>query len=179
MPASADAAVGLAPRNAYIAAMPRKTFSSSRFNPAGGIADFWNEIRRPNPYRWPILGLSMLPVAVIIGWALEQEFYGEPERPRIEYIATLPEGRTDAEILAENRANQEVKDLRAAEEERIAEEKRKMYKALGAATGIDVETMERKAEAERAAAAAAEAKAREERAARAAAAAAAQESPGQ
>jgi hypothetical protein len=146
--------------------MPIKSLSKSRFNPAGGIADFWNEIRRPNPYRWPILALSVLPVAVILGWALEQEFYGEPERPRINYITTLPEGRSDAEILAENRANQELKDLRAAEEERIAAEKRKMYKALGAATGIDVETMERKAEAERAAAAAAEAKAREERSAR-------------
>jgi len=150
----------------------------SRFNPTAGIADFWNEIRRPHPYRWPILALSVLPVVGILAWALEQEFYGEPERPRITYITTLPDGRSDAEILAENRANQELKDLRAAEEERIAREKREMYKALGAATGIDVETMERKAEAERAAAAAAEAKEREERAARIKAAAQ-QESAGQ
>jgi hypothetical protein len=146
--------------------MPFKSLSKSRFNPAGGIADFWTEIRRPHPYRWPILALSVLPVAGILGWALEQEFYGEPERPRITYINTLPDGRSDAEILAENRANQELKDLRAAEEARIAAKKREMYKALGAATGIDVETMERRAEAERAAAAAAEAKAREEREAR-------------
>ncbi|MBU7579810.1 MAG: hypothetical protein KAF27_04980 [Porphyrobacter sp.] len=146
--------------------MPRLSFSKSRFNPASGIADFWNEIRRPNPYRWPILALSLLPVTGILAWALEQEYYGEPERPRINYITTLPEGRSDAEILAENRANQELKDLRAAEEERIAAEKRKMYKALGAATGIDVEAMERKAEAERAAAAAAEEQARKDRDAR-------------
>ena len=157
--------------------MPIKSFSKSRFNPVGGIADFWNEIRRPTPYRWPILALSVMPVAAIMGWALEQEYYGEPERPRINYITTLPEGRSDAEILAENRANQEIKDLRAAEEERIAEEKRKMYKALGKATGIDVEAMERKAEAERAAAEA-KAKAREERAA-SAPTTAAQESTGQ
>ncbi len=137
---------------------PRKPLARSRFNPAGGIADFWNEFRRPNPYRWPILALSMVPVAVILGWALEQEFYGEPERPRINYITTLPEGRSDAEILAENRANQELKELRAAEQERIADKKREMYKALGAATGIDVDAMERKAEAERAAAAAAKAR---------------------
>ncbi len=157
--------------------MPIKSFSRSRFNPVGGFADFWNEIRRPTPYRWPILALSVLPVAAIMAWALEQEFYGEPERPRINYITTLPEGRSDAEILAENRANQEIKDLRAAEEKRIADEKRKMYKALGAATGIDVEAMERKAEAERAAAEA-KAKAREERAA-SAPTTAAQESTGQ
>jgi hypothetical protein len=31
-----------------------------RFNPGPGIADFWHEFRRPNPYRWPILGASVL-----------------------------------------------------------------------------------------------------------------------
>lgn len=139
----------------------------SRFNPASGIADFWTEFRRPNPHRWPILALSIAPVAGMLYWgATGTTVYAEPERPKINYITTLDPTRTDAEIAAENRANQEIKDLRAAEEERIAEEKRKMYKALGKATGIDVEAMERKAEAERAAAAAAEAKEREERAAR-------------
>jgi len=38
----------------------------SRFNPTGGIADFWNEIRRPQPYRWPILLASILPAALMI-----------------------------------------------------------------------------------------------------------------
>ena len=137
--------------------MPRKPLSRSRFNPATGLAEFWNEIRRPQPYRWPILALSLLPMAGIMAWALEQQYHGEPERPRITYITTLADGRSDADIAAENRANQEIKDLRAAEQARIAEEKRKMYKALGAATGIDVDSMERRAEAERAAAEAAEA----------------------
>lgn len=135
----------------------------SRFNPATGIADFWNEIRRPQPYRWPILGLSIMPVAAMLYWGVTgTTAYGEPERPKITWITTYVPGRTDAEIMAENRANQEVKDLRAAEEERIAKAKRDMYKALGAAAGMDVEAIERKAEAERAAeAAAAEAKRRE------------------
>lgn len=135
----------------------------ARFNPATGIADFWNEIRRPQPYRWPILGLSILPVAGMLYWGVTgTTVYGEPERPEITYISTLDAARSDAEILAENRANQEVKDLRAAEEARIAKAKRDMYKALGAAAGMDVEAIERKAEAERAAeAAAAEAKRRE------------------
>jgi len=31
-----------------------------RLNPGPGIADFWAEFRRPNPYRWPILGGSVL-----------------------------------------------------------------------------------------------------------------------
>jgi len=75
----------------------------------------------------------------------------------VTYITTLEAARSDAEILAENRTNQAIKDLRAAEEARIARQKREMYKALGRATGMDVDAIERKAEAERAARAAAEA----------------------
>lgn len=123
----------------------------SRFNPANGIADFWNEVRRPQPYRWPILFVSILPAAGMIWWGANSTQYGEPERPTIEYITTLDPARTDAEIEAEIRANQEIKDLRAAEEARIAEEKRELYKSLGRATGMDVDAIERKAEAERAA----------------------------
>jgi hypothetical protein len=126
--------------------------SKSRFNPAPGFADFWHEFRRPNPYRWPFLALSVLPVAGMLYWGMNSTMYGEPERPKIEYITTLDSARTDAEIMAENRANQEVKDLRAAEEARIAARKRAMYKSLGAAAGMDVEEIERKADAERAAA---------------------------
>ncbi len=145
----------------------------SRFNPVGGISDFWNEIRRPHPYRWPILFVSILPAAGMIWWGANSTVYGEPERPTIEYITTLDPARSDAEIMAENRANQEIKDLRAAEEARIAREKRELYKALGKAAGMDVEAIERKAEAERAA----EAVAAEKR--RAQAKARAEESAGQ
>jgi hypothetical protein len=137
--------------------------SKSRFNPVPGFADLWNELRRPTPYRWPILALSVLPAALILYWATSQVEYKAPERPKVIYVTTFDPDRSDAEIIASNRANQEVKDLRAAEEERIAREKRAMYKALGAATGLDVDAMERKAEASRAAERAAEEKRRAER----------------
>jgi hypothetical protein len=131
----------------------------SRFNPANGIADFWTEFRRPNPHRWPILALSIAPVAGMLYWgATGTTVYAEPERPKIDYITTLDPTRTDAEIAAEIRANEEIKDLRAAEEERVAERKRELYKALGKAAGMDVEKIEREAEAERAAEKAAKAK---------------------
>ena len=134
---------------------PRPSLANSRFNPAPGFADLWNELRRPRPYRWLFLAVSVVPAAVILGWALEREYYAPPEQPMITYISTLADGRSDAEIEAENRANQEIKDLRAAEEAKIAGEKRRIYKALGAAAGMDVDEMERKADAERAAAEAA------------------------
>ena len=87
--------------------------------------------------------------------------YGEPERPKIDlHHHARSQPAPTREIAAENRTNQELKDLRAAEEARIAEAKRDMYKALGAAAGMDVEAIERKAEAERAAEEAAAAKRR-------------------
>lgn len=136
--------------------------SKSRFNPVPGFADLWNEIRRPHPYRWPILGLSALPMMLILYWAVSQVEYKAPERPTIDYITTFAPERSDAEIIASNRANQEVKALRQAEEDRIAGRKREMYKALGAAAGMDVEEIERKAEASRAAERAAQEKRRAE-----------------
>lgn len=122
----------------------------SRFNPTPGIMDFWNEFRKPNPYRWPILAISSIPFAVIFWWLSGETVYKAPEKPQITYITTLDEGRSDAEIMAENEANQEVKDLRAAEQERIAQRKRDLYKALGAAAGMDVESIDERGKAERA-----------------------------
>ncbi len=154
--------------------MPTKSRprTPSRFNPAPGLADFWSEVRRPQPFRWLILALSAMPAAMIMYWALGTTVYGEPERPKVTYITTLDPARTDAEIATENRANQEVKELRIAANERIETRKRNMYKALGAATGMDVEEIERKADAERAAEKAADTKRREDLAKRAAQAAA-------
>lgn len=136
--------------------------SKSRFNPKPGILDFWNEFRKPNKYRWPLLAAATVPF-IMIFYALGGEtVYGEPERPTIDYVTTFDPGRTDAEIMASNLANQELKELREAEDERIAQRKRDLYKALGAATGMDVEAIEKKADAERAAEEAAEAKRQEE-----------------
>lgn len=123
----------------------------SRFNPKTGVADFWSEFRKPNPYRWPMLAVSVLPILVIVYWAASEEVYKNPERPKITYISTFDPDRTDAEITASNEANQEISDLRKAEAERVARQKRDAYKALGAATGMDVDRIEAEADAERAA----------------------------
>lgn len=131
----------------------------SRFNPTPGFIDFWNEFRKPNPYRWPILALSAIPAVLIFGWALSQTHYKEPQPPKVTYITSFAEDRTIDEIIATNLENQEIKELRAARQAEVARRKRDMYKALGAAAGMDVETIEREAEARRAAEkAAAEAK---------------------
>lgn len=132
-----------------------------RYNPGPGVADFWDYIRRPQPYRWPILAASMLPAAIILLWAGSEARTKAPERPKVTYISTLAPDRSDEEILAENLANQAKQDELQAEREAIEARKRELYRTLGAASGMDVATMEREAAAERERAAAAEAARRE------------------
>jgi len=124
--------------------------ANSRFNPAPGIVDFWNEFRKPNPYRWPILFMSAAPFALILYWLVGEKHYASPERPRITYITTFDPDRSDAEIMASNIDNQEVKELREASEAELAQRKRDLYKALGAVAGMDVDEIERRADEERA-----------------------------
>ena len=129
----------------------RKRLANSRFNPVPGVADFWSEFRKPNPYRVPILLVSMGPFALIFWWLSGETVYKDPERPSITYITTFDPTRTDAEIIASNEANQEVKDLREEAIEDLEERKRELYKALGAAAGMDVEEIDRRGREARAA----------------------------
>ena len=136
--------------------------SLTRFNPKTGIVDFWHEFRKPNPLRIPMLLASMVPLMVIFYWLSGETHYRTPERPTITYITTYDPGRTDAEIIASNEANQEVKELREAAQEDLAQRKRDIYKALGKGLGMDVETIAAEADARRAAEEAAEAERRAE-----------------
>ncbi len=113
--------------------------------------DFWSEFRKPNPYRWPILLASCIPLFVIFYWLSNETSYGEPEKPDVTYIESFAPDRTDEEIIASNIANQEVIDLRETEAARREQRKRDLYKALGAAAGMDVDEIERRADEERAA----------------------------
>lgn len=123
----------------------------SRFNPAGGVADFWTEFRKPQPYRIPILLVSFgIPLTGTYFLAQEKHMI-PPERPEVTYITSFAPGRTDAEIIASNIDNQRRKEAEAARIAELEEQTREAYRALGRATGIDVDAMEREIAAERAA----------------------------
>lgn len=124
--------------------------AKSRFNPAPGILDFWQEIRKPTPYRVPILMISALPFAGLMYYLAGETQYKDPERPVITYITSFAPDRSDDEIMASNIDNQEVKDLREARRQEVEERKRDLYKALGAAAGMDVEEIDREGEEVRA-----------------------------
>lgn len=134
----------------------------SRFNPVGGASDFWNEFRKPQPYRLPILLVSVA-IPLFGVYLLTGERYMIPlERPEVTFITSYAPGRSDAEIMASNVANQERKEAEAAYRAELEEQAREGYRALGRATGLDVDEMEREALAEqRREEAAAEARRRE------------------
>lgn len=94
----------------------------SRYNPVDGIADFWNEIRRPTPYRWPVLAVSFACTAGLLFWIVRENTLVPPEPPKVSFISTFAAGRTDAEIIASNIANQKRKERLAAEQAKRDEE---------------------------------------------------------
>lgn len=125
-----------------------------RYNPAGGIRDFWEFVRRPVPYRWPIWGISLLCTFGLLFLVVREEVLVPPAPPKVSFISTFAEGRSEAEIVASNIANQKRKERLAAEQAARDEEVKEMYRQLGRATFVDVDAMERKIAAEKAAEAA-------------------------
>lgn len=128
----------------------------NRFNPTPGALDFWNEFRKPTPYRWPILGVSALLTFGLMYQITSETAFVPPAPPEVTYIASFPADRTDAEIIASNIENQRNQDAIAALLEQNEERKRELYRALGRASGMDVEEIDREAAQERAAIEAAE-----------------------
>jgi len=166
-----------------------------RLNPGPGVADFWAEFKRPNPYRWPILAgsalltgslmflltdhavslnwmvggvlvflggltlavlvaerlrirLGVLAIAVLMTVGLLYQFTRErvripPRPPEVTFISTFEPGRSDAAIEASNLANQELQERLRAEQAQREEKAKDAYRALGRATGLDVDAMER------------------------------------
>lgn len=131
-------------------------------DPVGGLSDFWHEIRRPTPYRWPVLAASLAMTGSLLFWTTQEDYFVPPPPPKVTYITTFAAGRTDAEIRQSNIENQRRQDALAAEAAAREERTRQLYRTVGRATGLDVDAMEAEARADEARREAAE-KARLER----------------
>ena len=128
-------------------------------NPVGAVGDLLAVIREAGENRWRIGFLSVATTSLLF-WALTHESWRmPPPRPTVTYINSWPTDRSAAETKAFTAENQKWKDDRAAEQAAREEEGKRLYKALGRATGMDVDKIEAEAKAEASAAAAAEAKA--------------------
>lgn len=112
-------------------------------SPTGAVGDLVHEWRRPNPYRWRILAVSVLATLGLGLILIPPSVRAPPPKPEITYISTLAADRSDAQILAEDRENQQVQDaLRAQDAERTARRKQ-FFRTLGRASGFDVDKLEK------------------------------------
>ena len=79
---------------------------SPKYDVAGGVGDLWNELRRPQPYRWPILLASCAFPAFFLYFFAQERVYAPPATPDIVYITSFAPDRSEDEIIASNIANQ-------------------------------------------------------------------------
>lgn len=108
-------------------------------SPRRAVKDLREQFIRPQPHRWRFIALSAAVTGSIFLVIFQQGDRGPPRPPEVIYFPNLLPGRTDAEIIAANKlATDEAKRLEA-EEEASRERIRKMYKAVGDATGVDTD----------------------------------------
>jgi len=120
-------------------------------SPRGAIADFITVWKQAGHNRWRIAAMSGACTFAVFSVMWQEEARGPPQPPKVDYIRVWPAHRTDEEIIASNVANQKRKERLAAEQARRDEDVREIYKTLGRLSGMDVDAIEKKAMAERAA----------------------------
>ena len=120
--------------------------------PVRALKDLWQILGAPSEFRLRSLALAMLVTGGIFSVMWQQGGRGLPRPPEVIYFESWRADRSDAEIIAGNVAATKKARAEAAEEQARAEDVRKMYKAVGAATGLDTEAMDRQAKVEREAA---------------------------
>jgi hypothetical protein len=126
-------------------------------SPRRAVLDLWQVLGAPTEYRWPGLALAALVTGSIFWVIINQEGRALPPPPKIIYFNSWRADRSDKDIIAGNIAAARKARAEDAEEERRAEDIRQMYKAVGAATGIDTDRMYKQGNVDRAAEAHAEA----------------------
>lgn len=119
--------------------------------PTGMIADFRQVWREAGHNRWRFALVAGACTFGVFYVMMGQEASAPHHPPKVTYITTFPAHRTDAEIEAENIANQKRKEALALDQARRNEDVRKLYKELGRWSGMDVDKIAREADAQNAA----------------------------
>jgi hypothetical protein len=110
----------------------------------GAGADLITFLRTPRQHRWLLVILACAPPAFIVMlFNLDVLEVTRPGEPEVTYIESWPADRSIKDIVASNLARQKIED---EQEAKI----REAYKALGRASGMDVDRIEREAEEARA-----------------------------
>lgn len=120
-------------------------------SPTGAIADFITVWKQAGRNRWRIAAVSSACTFALFSVMWHEGASGPRPPPKVTYITSWEADRSDDEIIASNIANQKRKERLAAEQAERDKEAREMYKAIGRMSGMDVDEIERRAMAERAA----------------------------
>jgi len=120
-------------------------------SPTGMVADFAAVWQQAGANRWRIALVSAACTFGVFYLMSTQEGSAPHPPPKVTYISVLKAHRTDAEINAENVANQAAKEAWAREQARRDKDVRALYKEIGRMSGMDVDKMARDADAEDAA----------------------------
>lgn len=122
-----------------------------RISPRRAVTDFHEQWKQPTPHRWQILGVAMAATFCVFTLFVPKSERVYPQPPEVIYISTFAEDRSDAEIIAANCANQQLKDELQARLDESDQARREMYEALGRATFVNVDEMQQEIDAQRAA----------------------------
>ncbi|KQM18700.1 hypothetical protein [Novosphingobium sp. Leaf2] len=125
-------------------------------SPTGMVADFIAVWKQAGQNRWRIAAVSGACTFAVFYLMSTQEASAPHPPPKVTYISILKSHRSDAEIEAENVANQAAKESNARELARRDKNVRDLYKSIGRMSGMDVDKIAREADAEDAAKAKAE-----------------------
>ena len=128
-----------------------------KINPTGAIGDFIAVFQDAGPRRWPIAIAALVCTVGTFSMMATQNWKAERRLPKVEFITSFPADQTEAERKIFVAANQHRKEADAARQEQYDADGRHMWKAIGRASGLDVDSMEAKAQAERKTEAAADA----------------------
>lgn len=120
-------------------------------SPTGMVADFKVVWQQAGHNRWRIAAVSAACTFAVFYLMFTQEGHAPHPPPKVTYISVLREHRTDAEIMAENEANQRAKEAYARELARRDKDVRDLYRTIGRMSGMDVDKIAREADAAEAA----------------------------
>lgn len=132
---------------------PKQPSFWQNIRPAGAIADFRAVFEQAGRHRWRIGALAAASTWAVFSLVIHEEARIRPRPPHIDYITSWHAGRSEAEIIAGNIANEKRKEQLLAEQARREEMVRGIYKSIGRASGMDVDSIERQAKADDAASA--------------------------
>lgn len=118
-------------------------------NPRRALRDLRDQMGSDQPHRWRFMALAAAVTISIFLLMFQQGERGPPKPHEVIYFPSFLPGRTDAEIVKENIAATNAAKRAEAEEEARQDRIRKMYKAVGDATGVDTDKAYREGIAER------------------------------